>query len=155
MLRALIADRAGDMKTAELNYRRTLSALPDQPEALNNLAYGLLLSGGDLQEAKTFASKAVAIEPNRSSFYDTLARVEFKAGDRDAAITSFKKAIDLKPQNLEALVGLVGALQSSGQQEPPADLMTRIDELLKANPTLSPQLKRELDAIHATAKASL
>ncbi len=155
LLRALIADRAGDTKTAEINYRRTLNISPTQPEALNNLAYGLLISGGDLQEAKTLAAKAVAVEPNSASFYDTLARVQVKSGERDAAITSFKKAIELEPGNLEALVGLAGALQDAGQHQPAAELLTRIDELLKSKPVVSPQLRRELDAMRATTKASL
>src|SRR5205823_4171237 len=92
LIRAMIATTAGDSKTAEINYRRTLKLDPQRPEALNNLAYELLISGGDAQEAKSFATKAVDLQPNNASFRDTLARVQLKCGERDAAIATFKKA---------------------------------------------------------------
>jgi Flp pilus assembly protein TadD len=154
LMRAMIADRAGDSKAAEINYRRTLKLKPQQPEALNNLAYTLLINGGDLQEARALATKAVELQPGTASFRDTLARVQLKCNERDAAVATFKKAIELEPKNLEAMIGLAGALLDSGQRDSAINLMSRIDELLKSKPPMTPELRRELETVRATAKAS-
>jgi tetratricopeptide (TPR) repeat protein len=155
LLRAALFDRAGDQKGSEELYRRGLKIRPDQPEALNNLAYLILLRDGDLNEAKQMAARAVQLAPNNASFYDTLGRVQGKIGDRDAAIASFKKAIDLEPDNLEALIGLATTFTDAGKRDAAAALLPQIDTLLKARPSLSPAVRRELDALRAEMKASL
>jgi tetratricopeptide (TPR) repeat protein len=155
LLRAALADRTGDQKTSEELYRRGLKMRPDQPEALNNLAYLVLQRDGDLNEAKQMISRAVQLSPNSASFYDTLGRVQNKMGERDAAIASFKKAIDLEPNNLEALIGLATAFTDAGKRDAAAALLPQIDTLLKARPALPAPVRRELDALRATMKASL
>jgi tetratricopeptide (TPR) repeat protein len=155
LLRAAVAHRAGDYKTAEAEYRRGLQLLPNHPEALNNLAYLILLRGGDLNEAKAMAGKAVELVPDHSSFFDTLARIQLRQGDRDAAVASFQKALRLEPNNLEALIGLATAYTGAGNRDAAAGLMPQIDALMKAKPSISPPLRQELDALRATIKASL
>jgi len=46
LLRGAVADRSEDFRTAEDCYRRGLVQNPDQPDALNNLAYLILLRLG-------------------------------------------------------------------------------------------------------------
>ena len=47
----------------------------------------------------------VEVQPGAASFYDTLARIQIKSGDRDAAVATFRKALALQPNSLEALIG--------------------------------------------------
>jgi Flp pilus assembly protein TadD len=155
LLRAALCDRAGDQKGAEDLYRRGLKIKPDQPEALNNLAYLILLRNGDLNEAKRMIARAVELAPSNASFYDTLGRVQNKLGERDAAIASFKKAIAIEPNNLEALIGLATAFTDAGKRDAAAALLPQIDTLLKARPSLPAAVRRELDALRAEMKASL
>jgi tetratricopeptide (TPR) repeat protein len=155
LLRAALADRAGDQKLSEELYRRGLKIRPDQPEALNNLAYLIVLRDGDVNEAKQLSQRAVKLAPSNASFYDTLGRVQNKAGDRDAAIASFKKAIDLEPNNVEALIGLATVFTDAGKRDAAAALLPQIDTLLKARPMISAPVRRELDALRAEMKASL
>jgi tetratricopeptide (TPR) repeat protein len=155
LLRAAIADRLGDYKTSEDFYRRGLQRNPNHPEAMNNLAYLLLMRGGDAKEARTLAARAVELAPRTASFYDTLARTQAKLGERDAAIASFRKALDLEPTSLEALIGLASVYSESGKRNLAADLMPQIDTLLKTRPTLAAPLRQELEALRATIKASL
>jgi tetratricopeptide (TPR) repeat protein len=163
LLRGSVADRAGDFKTAEEFYRRGLVIQPDQPDALNNLAYLILLrsgdKGGDIAEAQKLASRAVALAPTNASYYDTLARIQAKQGQRESALASFEQALKLDPNNLDALIGMATALCDAGKHAPAAGLLAQIDTLVKSKPPqsvpLSPQLRRELEALRSTIKASL
>jgi tetratricopeptide (TPR) repeat protein len=155
LLRAAVYDRTGDTKTAEELYRRGLAVSPDRPEALNNLAYLVLLRGGDLNESKQLVTRAVEIAPKTSNFHDTLGRVQAKLGEREAAIASFQKALDLEPNNLEALIGLATTFTDAGKRDAAAALLPQIDTLLKSRPSLSPPVRRELETLRATMKASL
>src|SRR5207249_2982140 len=102
--------------TAEASYRRGLVLQPDQPEALNNLAYLVLLRGGDVNEAQKLASRAVQLSPQSASFYDTLARVQLKQGQREAALATFEQALKLEPDNVDALIGMANALCDAGKR---------------------------------------
>jgi tetratricopeptide (TPR) repeat protein len=155
LLRGSVADRAGDLKSAEEFYRRGLVLQPDQPEALNNLAYLVLLRGGDVNEAQTLASRAVQLSPQSASFYDTLARVQIKLGQGQAALATFEQALKLDPNNLDALIGMATALCDAGKRGSAAGLLAQIDTLVKDKSSLSPQLRRELEALRSTIKASL
>ena len=86
--------------------------MPDQPECLNNLAYILLLrdGGADVQEAQKLIDRAIELSPGTASFYDTLARVQLRLGQRETAIATFEKALKLEPNNLDALIGLATTL---------------------------------------------
>jgi Flp pilus assembly protein TadD len=155
LLRGLVADRLGDSRAAEDFYRRGLRLNPDAPEAMNNLAYLILLRGGDLEEAHALASRAIALSPATAGFHDTLGRILAKQGKPEAAIEQFNTALRLDPDNLEALVGLATTLIDSGKRDVAANLLTQIDALLKSRPSMSPQLRKEVEALRATMKASL
>jgi tetratricopeptide (TPR) repeat protein len=67
--------QTGRIDEAEREYRRILRRSPDNPHALNNLAWLRLTTGGDLDEAEKLASKAVALHPENDEFRDTLEQV--------------------------------------------------------------------------------
>ena len=151
-LRAAVADRLSDPKTAEDCYRRGLSLQADSPEGLNNLAYLILLRDGDLNEARQLASRAVALAPGRPGFHDTFARVLAQQGEHDAAMESFNRALKLDPTHLESLLGLAGVLAKSGKPEQAVALLPRIEKLLGSEAGFPPQMRDELDALRALAK---
>ena len=157
LMRGLVADRAGDLKTAEECYRRGLVLMPDQPECLNNLAYILLLrdGGADVQEAQKLIDRAIELSPGTASFYDTLARVQLHLGQRETAIATFEKALKLEPNNLDALIGLATTLCDAGKRDSAAGLLAQIDTLVKNKPAMSTQLRKELEALRSSIKASL
>ena len=145
-LRAAVADRMMDRKTAEDFYRRGLGRQPNALEAMNNLAYLILLRDGDLDEARQMASKAVGAAPDRPGFHDTLARVLARQGEHDAAIDSFNRALKLDPANLEALLGLAAVLEKAGKREPAAALLPRIETLLQSQARMTPEMRGELES---------
>jgi tetratricopeptide (TPR) repeat protein len=153
-LRGLVAEQSDDAKSAEAYYRRSLQLNPNQPLPLNNLAYLILVRGGDLVEAKNLTSQAIALSPDTAEFHDTLARIHSTAGNLPAATDAFQRALKLDPDNVQALIGLASTYTATGKKEPAAQLLIQIDRLLKSNKTLSPRLHQELDSLRATIRAS-
>ncbi len=84
-----------DFSKAIENYRRALEYSPDFADCYNNLAYALAMDGRLLDEAKSFAKKAIELEPSREFWYmDTLGLVNLKAGKFEEAIRNFKRCIE-------------------------------------------------------------
>jgi Flp pilus assembly protein TadD len=54
---------------AEREYRRALRLHPEDPDAMNNLAYALLRRGRTLGEAESLAAGAVRVSGARDSIY--------------------------------------------------------------------------------------
>jgi len=77
-------------------YDRIIQMNPENPIALNNLAWLLVTSEDkrlrDPGRAVNLARRAVAVEPS-SGFLDTLAEAYYRNGQRDAAIATIKQAI--------------------------------------------------------------
>ncbi|OIO06128.1 MAG: hypothetical protein AUJ49_00335 [Desulfovibrionaceae bacterium CG1_02_65_16] len=61
------------LKEAEDEYRAAVTLLPNNAEALNNLAWLLVTRKKAYPEAEELAARAVKLEPRRAAFRDTLA----------------------------------------------------------------------------------
>lgn len=72
-------------------YEKALELDPANDLAMNNYAYFLATSDGNLLRAKELISKAVLYNPGSSTYYDTYAWVLFKLGDLEEA----KRYIDM------------------------------------------------------------
>ncbi|PKN08432.1 MAG: hypothetical protein CVU73_08295 [Deltaproteobacteria bacterium HGW-Deltaproteobacteria-8] len=70
----------GQLDDAETEYRAAVKGLPDNPEALNNLAWLLYTRKSDLAEAEALAVKAVTLAPARPAFQDTLKAIRAAQG---------------------------------------------------------------------------
>src|SRR5205814_8100425 len=81
LLEGSVAQELNDLAAAEVAYRKALKIDPNQPMVKNNLAYTLLLRGGDVKEAKLLAEQAVAEHHSISAYQDTLARIYSKQGN--------------------------------------------------------------------------
>ena len=86
----------GRPQEAERAYRRALSLSPDDPDALNNLAWLLLQEGSRLEEAETLAREAARRRgPDRGLVLDTLARIQAARGRCAEADAAFAEALAL------------------------------------------------------------
>jgi tetratricopeptide (TPR) repeat protein len=84
--------RVGEAETA---YRRALEISPDDPGALNNLAWLLLEEGARLDEAEALAARAVSGSgTDRPLVQDTLGRVQLARGRCPEAARTFGEALD-------------------------------------------------------------
>jgi tetratricopeptide (TPR) repeat protein len=94
-------DRHGDMRPlfdrARAVLQRTLDAAPDDPAALNNLAWLMARSGMDVDGALPLARRAVQLRPESAGYLDTLAEATFRSGDVEGAIRFQTRALELRP----------------------------------------------------------
>jgi len=93
---------AGKLPEAIEGYRKIKNETPQnaaiREERINNLGYSLLQQG-KLPEATALLKLNVEFYPNAWNTYDSLAEAYMKAGQRELAITNYKKSLELNPQN--------------------------------------------------------
>jgi type IV pilus assembly protein PilF len=132
---AVLYERIGDQKQAEEHYRRAAQIKSKGGNELNN--YGTFLCKiGRYDEATTYFDRAVA-----DPFYKTpdVALTNegtclIKAGKFDDAGTVLRKAVDLQPNNAEALFQLASASYSKGDYFKARAFMQRFESVGKPRP---------------------
>jgi tetratricopeptide (TPR) repeat protein len=99
-------EEAGHTKEADEILKKPLEALtavlatyPDSPLHCNQLAWLLGRCGRDLDMALRLIEKALQHSPDNAAYLDTLAEVYFQRGDREKAIETSKRCIELDPSN--------------------------------------------------------
>jgi len=96
---ALLYDRVGDKKQAIASYRAVLKLAPQDPLTLNNLAFMLADTGGNLDEALEMAQLARREVPNSIDILDTLGWIYFKKDLPDSAARIFADLVEKAPKN--------------------------------------------------------
>jgi uncharacterized Ntn-hydrolase superfamily protein len=96
------ARKAGDLQkakreyaAAEAGFRAAVERAPDDPDALNELAWFLATRGSDAAEALHFAERAVRARGDDPNLLDTLAEAAYHAGDLERAVDAAQRAVDL------------------------------------------------------------
>ncbi len=91
--------RAGRTKEAQDAYRAVLAVDPNNPQALNNLAFAIAETGTNLDEALTMANKAKQQLPNVNQVSDTLGWIYIKKHMADSATDVFSALVAKAPEN--------------------------------------------------------
>ena len=87
-------------------YRQALQREPDQPEALNNLAWVYLLRRKNLPEAINLLNQAIRADPeNRYRYLDSLGWAMWIGGRREAALSTLTDALTETPPEEKYLRG--------------------------------------------------
>ena len=106
--------RAKDFKNAMLASQQAMAAIPDRPDIL--VAAGQAHeAGGELNQAISIYRKLAALEPKSPVPYLRMAEAQFAAKKMDDAIENLRKALDLKPDLMEARQGLARVYLESGR----------------------------------------
>lgn len=101
---ASIHELESDFGRAMEGYRRVLALEPNNPIALNNLAYSLAVrTKGGLEEALLLARRANTVAPGNAAILDTLAWVLHLSGDNRAAASASAGAVRLAPGDAQTL----------------------------------------------------
>ncbi len=95
----VIQDESGKKTDAINSYRKALAETPDDPLILNNLAFLLIQTGGDLNEALRLATAASRKAPNTPAIEDTLAWIHIKRGNSAAMIPILSQLTRKDPAN--------------------------------------------------------
>ena len=147
VLTAMTAQAQSDYVAAENAYRRVLARTPNSPDCLNDLAYLLWLRGRetDIAEARQMAESAVALRPNEASFYDTLARIQVRAGQLPLAKQTFRMALQKDPNSVEAMIGQADLLaRDPAAREEAKGLIAQVHRLLDEKSHLSSVLESSM-----------
>jgi Flp pilus assembly protein TadD len=94
-----IQDQAGQKREAIASYRKALSQVPDDPVVLNDLAFLLTETGGDLNEALQLATTASRKSPNQPAIEDTLAWIHVRRGNSAAVLPVLERLTRKDPAN--------------------------------------------------------
>ncbi len=111
-----LEDQSGNKAAAIASYRKALTELPDNALVMNNLAYLLTETGGDLQEANRLATEGLRKAPRNPSVQDTLGWVEVQQGNYSAALPVFSSLTRENPDNAIFHYHFAVALLKSGDR---------------------------------------
>lgn len=97
---AMAYEKSGKKDMVKPLYDKILQLQPDNYIALNNVAYMLVESGGDINLALTYVQKARQQEPNNPDIADTLGWIYLKKNQPDDAIKIFRNLLEKKPESV-------------------------------------------------------
>ncbi|MEQ9546513.1 MAG: tetratricopeptide repeat protein [Marinobacter sp.] len=110
---AILQQSKGQQESAKLNYEKLLELIPDNPVALNNLAW-LYHKTGD-ERAITLARKAYELNPDNAPIADTYGWIMLKSGNHQESIAILEKAHELRPDSEEIALHLAEAYRAVGK----------------------------------------
>jgi len=135
--------KGGDNSAAIEHFQKVLETNPDNPSALNNLAYLLAQSGKDLDNALKLAQRAVELAPDKESYGDTLGWVLYQKGLYSSAVTYFQRAASAPNASPVWVYHLAMAEAKAGNK---SQSLTELQRALKLNPML-PEAKLAQDVV--------
>lgn len=138
-----------NMPAAASAYRRALQTGASDPAISNNLAYALLISGGNLTDARTAAQHAVAARPDDATFQSTLGQISRAMHDIPAATTAFQKALQSDPNNQAALLGMAQVDLHAQRLADAGTVVKHINSLARSSRPLSPRQRDQLNSVRA------
>jgi beta-lactamase regulating signal transducer with metallopeptidase domain/Tfp pilus assembly protein PilF len=142
----LLYDAQHNFPQARRNYERALAINPNNPLVLNNLAYMLAETGGDLNTALTYARTAQQKLPNFYEVNDTIGWIYLKQGLVSDAVGAFKILTDARPDVAEFHYHYALALLQQDNR-PDAFLQCKMAELKNPAPELEKQIRALMDKI--------
>ncbi|NIA15301.1 MAG: tetratricopeptide repeat protein, partial [Nitrospiraceae bacterium] len=138
-----------DIGTAITEYRRLLQLRPDDPVGNNNLAYHLLLTGGDLTDALNAAQLAAKGLPYNSHVLHTLGVAQLRAGDLEQSKVNLTSALERRPGDPSLLLDYGQLLIALGDAE---NGYRHIESALKSTRILGLDFDRRAEAEAILAK---
>jgi tetratricopeptide (TPR) repeat protein len=128
---ALVLDTAGRKPEAAQVYEATIKLNPNDGVALNNLAFLMAETGGNLDEALTKAQHAKQLLPNLFEVSDTLGWIYLKKNLPANAIDIFKDLVSKQPDQATYHYHLGMAYSQQGDK---SKALEQLKEALKHNP---------------------
>jgi tetratricopeptide (TPR) repeat protein len=114
---AMLYETQNKMDVAKKDYEQAVKMDPNNALALNNLAYLLSQSNGDLDVALTYATRAKQRLPGHPEINDTLGWIYLKKNLTDNAIDTFRTLIVQVPRNPTYHYHYAMALVQKGDRE--------------------------------------
>ncbi|MDY3561018.1 tetratricopeptide repeat protein [Gemmata sp. JC673] len=103
--RAVAAHRSGSLDEAERGYRQLLTATPNHPPSLTNLA-AIVAQRGDAEGAERLYLESLSADPDQLNTHFNLANLYRRTGRSADAIPHYEDALRLSPDAPAVLVNL-------------------------------------------------
>jgi tetratricopeptide (TPR) repeat protein len=145
MLLAAAFGQTGRSKEMKSRFENVLKLQPDNPTALNNMAYYLAEYGGNLDEALRLAQRAVQ-KQTEPIFSDTLGWIYIKKNMPDAGLQIFRNLVNKQPDNPTFRYHLGAAFLGKGDRDHARVELARAMELHPA-PEEAEKIKQLLAGI--------
>jgi tetratricopeptide (TPR) repeat protein len=97
---------------------RQIERWPNDATALNNLAWMYSQCDKKLEEANQLSQQAVGLAPSSAVFLDTLAEVQFRAGDITSAQNTMRECIRLDPRERHYRENLIRFRKTAASASP-------------------------------------
>jgi tetratricopeptide (TPR) repeat protein len=107
----------GNQKAALEDFRAVVTAEPGDAQALNNYAYLLAESGGQLTEALKYAQKAKEVSPRVAEYSDTLGWIFYRQGLYSTAVSELERASALPGSHVVTKYHLAMAYAKAGETD--------------------------------------
>ncbi|MBZ5496032.1 MAG: TIGR03790 family protein [Acidobacteriia bacterium] len=117
LLLATIYDQDREYDKAFARYSKVVELAPDNPIALNNLAYALAVHRNSPQEALPLAEKAYSLAKGNPNIADTLGWICHLTGNDEKAGGLLQEAIQGAPQNAEVHLHMAVVSAALGKTE--------------------------------------
>src|SRR5579871_996882 len=111
-----VYDQMGRKAEALANYQKALAKTPDDPGLLNNVAYLLADTGGDLNQAMQLITNGLRKVPDNPNLQDTLGWVQLKRGNTSAALPIFSQITQRRPDDPTFRLHYATALLKTGDR---------------------------------------
>jgi tetratricopeptide (TPR) repeat protein len=109
-------DQSGDWEAGRAALERALVLSPNDPRLLNQLGYGLVVRGEQLDRAASLLRKADAANPENAAITDSIGWAAFKAGQIGRAVEVLERARMLDPVEPEIAEHLGDAYWTAGRR---------------------------------------
>lgn len=149
---AMLIDADGNRAEARPYYEQVLKLQPDNPVALNNMAYMMTETGGDLDYALSLAQRAKQKMPSDPNVTDTLGWIYIKKNLSDNAIQVYRALVAQQPNRSIYRYHYAMALYQRGDKtSAKRELQAAIANLPSAIPGETPgkELKTKINELMA------
>ena len=113
---AMMAEKLDRMEDMERLLRRVIALKPLQPQAYNALGYSLADRNVRLKEARELIARAIELAPGDPFLVDSMGWVEYRLGNREAAVQWLQQAYRARPDT-EIAAHLGEVLWVSGKRD--------------------------------------
>jgi putative PEP-CTERM system TPR-repeat lipoprotein len=124
--------RSKDYKAAAAHYQAVVEQQPENPLALNNLAWALGKAGDP--KAVVYAERAAKIAPESAAVLDTLGTLLVEKGDTAKGIEHLAKAVQLAPNLHEVRLNYAKALLKAGRKDDARKELTQLQAVTQDFP---------------------
>ena len=134
----MLLDTSGRKDEARKAYEEVIKLAPDNPTALNNLAYSKADDGIDLDQALTYAERARLKQPNNPDILDTVALIYIRKNLTDDSLRLLKELVAQKPSSPTIRLHYAMALYQKGNR---VEAKKELEEAQKRKPNEKEQLR--------------